>query len=168
MPESVCKRYSNHTCKIGKYRTIDGTCNRPNQWGSSLTLFRRVLPADYADGIESPRKARSGKELPSAREISLKIHAPSPSTNPSFTVMLAVFGQFLDHDITATALSQGINGSSIACCPPSKRHPECFPVRIDTGDPVHDLTGRNCMDFVRSAPAPQCKLGPREQLNQVI
>ncbi|EFN79179.1 peroxidase [Harpegnathos saltator] len=167
VPRSVCERYSGRTCRIGKYRTIDGTCNRPRQWGSSMTPFRRVLPADYADGIESPRRARSGKELPSAREVSLKVHGPSPSSNPSFTVMLAVFGQFLDHDITATALSQGVNGSSIACCPPSKRHPECFPVQIGTGDPVHDLTGRKCMDFVRSAPAPQCKLGPREQLNQV-
>lgn len=167
VPKNVCERYSNRTCKIDKYRTINGTCNRLNQWGSSLTPYRRVLPADYADGIESPRKARSGKELPSAREVSLKIHAPSPSSNPSFTVILAVFGQFLDHDITATALSQGINGSFITCCPPSK-HPECFPVRIDSGDPVHDLTGKNCMDFVRSAPAPRCKLGPREQLNQVI
>jgi hypothetical protein len=94
------------------------------------------------------------------------VHNPSASSNPAFTVMLAVFGQFLDHDITATALSQGVNGSFIACCPPSKGHPECFSVQVEAGDP--DLTGRMCMDFVRSAPAPQCKLGPREQLNQVI
>ncbi|XP_014485955.1 PREDICTED: chorion peroxidase [Dinoponera quadriceps] len=166
-PKGVCERYSGRSCRAGKYRSIDGTCNRPGQWGSSLMPFRRVLPADYADGFESPRRARSGGELPSAREVSLKVHGPSPSSNPSFTVMLAVFGQFLDHDITATALSQGVNGSSIACCPPSKRHPECFPVRIGAGDPAHDLNGRDCMDFVRSAPAPRCKLGPREQLNQV-
>lgn len=130
--------------------------------------FRRVLPPDYADGIELPRKASSGKVLPSAREISLKVHKPSASSNPSFTVMLAVFGQFLDHDVTATALSQGVNGSFIACCPLEEHHPECFPVRVGAGDPVYDLTGRTCMDFVRSAPAPRCKLGPREQLNQVI
>lgn len=134
-----------------------------------MTPFRRVLPPDYADGIDSPRKARSGKELPSAREVSLKIHKPSASSNPSFTVMLAVFGQFLDHDVTATALSQGINGSSIACCSVSKeQHPECFPIRVGIGDPVHDLNNRTCLDFVRSAPAPRCELGPREQLNQVI
>ncbi|XP_012222781.2 peroxidase [Linepithema humile] len=167
VPRSVCKRYFDRTCKIGKYRTIDGSCNRPRGWGSSVTPYRRVLPADYADGIESPRKAQSGRELPSAREVSLIVHKPSASSNPSFTVMLAVFGQFLDHDITATALSQGVNGSSIACCFPSKEHPECFPVRVGIGDPVYDQTGRTCMDFVRSAPAPRCKLGPREQLNQV-
>ncbi|XP_050449274.1 chorion peroxidase [Cataglyphis hispanica] len=168
VPKSICKQYFDHSCKIGKYRTVDGSCNRPRGWGSSMTPFRRVLTPDYADGINSPRKARSGKELPSAREVSLKIHKPSASSNPSFTVMLAVFGQFLDHDITATALSQGINGSSIACCSVSKeQHPECFPIRIGTGDPLHDLHNRTCMDFVRSAPAPRCELGPREQLNQV-
>ncbi|EZA62781.1 hypothetical protein DMN91_007082 [Ooceraea biroi] len=168
VPKGVCKQYIDHiTCNLDKYRTIDGSCNRPRGWGSSMMPFRRVSLPDYADGIESPRKARSGRELPSARKVSLTVHNPSASTDPSFTVMLAVFGQFLDHDITATALSQGVNGSSIACCPPSEEHPECFPVQVGVGDPVYDLTGRTCMDFVRSAPAPQCKLGPREQLNQV-
>ncbi|XP_047350126.1 uncharacterized protein LOC124949304 isoform X2 [Vespa velutina] len=166
-PKGVCREFLNVNCTIGKYRNYDGTCNRPKQWGSALMPFRRVLPPDYADRIDSPRRARSGNELPSAREVSLKVHKPSPSSNPSFTVMLAVFGQFLDHDITATAISQGVNGSSISCCPPSIGHPECFPVSVGSGDPVYDITGKTCMEFVRSAPAPQCKIGPREQLNQV-
>ncbi|CAL7938033.1 unnamed protein product [Xylocopa violacea] len=163
----VCKPLTTPDCPDGKYRTFDGTCNRPMQRGASMTPFRRALPPNYADGIEAPRKAISGAELPSAREVSLKVHKPSPSSNPHFTVMLAVYGQFLDHDITATALSQGINGTSISCCPPSVGHPECFPVPVSSGDPVFDVAGRTCMDFVRSAPAPQCKLGPRQQLNQV-
>ncbi|KAI4493627.1 hypothetical protein M0804_001803 [Polistes exclamans] len=166
-PKGVCKEFLNVNCTIGKYRSFDGTCNRPKQRGSALMPFKRLLSADYADGIDSPRRARSGNELPSAREVSLKVHKPSPSSNPSFTVMLAVFGQFLDHDITATAISQGVNGSSISCCPPSVGHPECFPVSVGSGDPVYDVTGKTCMEFVRSAPAPQCKIGPREQLNQV-
>ncbi|XP_043669613.1 uncharacterized protein LOC122629844 isoform X1 [Vespula pensylvanica] len=166
-PKGVCREFLNVNCTIGKYRNYDGSCNRPKQWGSALMPFRRILPADYADRIDSPRRARSGNELPSAREVSLKVHKPSPSSNPSFTVMLAVFGQFLDHDITATAISQGVNGSSISCCPPSIGHPECFPVPVGSGDPVYDITGKTCMEFVRSAPAPQCKIGPREQLNQV-
>lgn len=132
-----------------------------------MTPFIRHLPPNYGDGINSPRRAVSGADLPSAREVSLIVHKPSPSSNPSFTVMLAVYGQFLDHDITATALSQGLNGTSIPCCPPSDAHPECFPVPVSSGDPVFDVAGRTCMDFVRSAPAPQCKLGPRQQLNQV-
>ncbi|XP_029039457.2 uncharacterized protein LOC114874394 isoform X1 [Osmia bicornis bicornis] len=163
----VCKQLRIPNCNPSKYRTFDGTCNRPNQWGVSMTPFRRLLPPNYADGVDAPRRALSGAELPSAREVSLKVHKPSPSSNPDFTVMLAVYGQFLDHDITATAISQGINGTSISCCPPAVGHPECFPVPVASGDPVFDVTGRSCMDFVRSAPAPQCKLGPRQQLNQV-
>ena len=167
-PQGSCKEFTNITCRPRKFRTYDGTCNNPNQWGSAMSPYRRILPPAYADGISSPRKAVSGKSLPSAREVSLKVHPPSPSANPSFTVMLAVFGQFLDHDITATAASRGINGSSLSCCPPVNKHPECFPVEVGPGDPVYDVGGKSCMEFVRSAPAPQCKIGPRQQLNQVI
>ncbi|CAK9808026.1 Peroxidasin homolog [Anthophora quadrimaculata] len=168
-PMGICKQFTVPNCPSSKYRTFDGSCNRPMQLGSTMTPFKRLLPPNYADGIETPRRAISGAELPSAREVSLKVHKPSPSSNPHFTVMLAVYGQFLDHDITATAISQGINGSSISCCPPSSfiTHPECFPVAVSSGDPVFDVAKRTCMNFVRSAPAPQCKLGPRQQLNQV-
>lgn len=62
---------------------------------------------DYEDGIASPRGSHSVRPLPSAREISLTVHRPSYAIDPNFTVMLAVFGQFLDHDVTATALNQG-------------------------------------------------------------
>lgn len=166
-PDGKCKEFSSFLCTINKYRTFDGTCNHKRQWGSAFTPFRRSLPPEYGDGLNSPREGKSGRKLPSAREVSLRVHPPSPSSNPSFTVMLAVFGQFFDHDITATAISQGTNGSSLACCPPASGHPECFPVRIGPGDPVYDYTGSTCMEFIRSAPAPQCKIGPREQLNQV-
>lgn len=62
---------------------------------------------DYADGIWKPRISHTANLLPSARKISLSVHRPSYSIDPNFTVMLAVYGQFLDHDITATALNQG-------------------------------------------------------------
>ncbi|XP_048505444.1 peroxidase [Athalia rosae] len=166
-PGGTCKEFSNLICTRDKYRSLDGTCNHKKQWGSAFTPFRRSLPPEYADGLNLPRDGKMGSTLPSAREVSLLVHPPSPSSNPSFTVMLAVFGQFFDHDITATAISQGTNGSSLACCPPASRHPECFPVSVGPGDPVYDYTGNTCMEFVRSAPAPQCKLAPRQQLNQV-
>ncbi|XP_033219685.1 uncharacterized protein LOC117174570 [Belonocnema kinseyi] len=165
--EGSCKEFTKINCKPSKYRTYDGTCNNPNQWGSAMSPYRRILKPAYADGINSPRKSVSGEPLPSSREVSLKVHPPSPSANPSFTVMLAVFGQFLDHDMTATAVSQGVNGSSLSCCSPFSNHPECFPVEVGHGDPVYDVGGISCMEFVRSAPAPQCKIGPRQQLNQV-
>lgn len=81
-----------------------------------------------------------------------------------FTVMLAVWGQFLDHDITATAPSRLRNGGAISCC--SSHHQECFPVLVEDQDPFsrYNIT---CMEFVRSAPADTCCLGPRQQMNQV-
>ncbi|CAG9828281.1 unnamed protein product [Diabrotica balteata] len=72
-----------------------------------------------------------------------------------------------DHDITATALSQKANGSTISCCDYNVfTSPECFPVRLDEEDPFREYNV-SCIEFVRSAPAPTCCLGSREQLNQV-
>lgn len=51
--------------------------------------------------------ASDGGTLPSAREVSVAVHRPVYQDDTRFTVMLAVWGQFIDHDITATALSTG-------------------------------------------------------------
>lgn len=125
----------------------------------------------YVVGVSEPRKAADGNSLPSAREISVIVHRPSYKDDPKFTVMLAVWGQFMDHDVTATALNQGANGTSISCChawetPGLKPHPECFPVRLSPQDPFYHTYNITCMEFVRSAAAPTCGLGPRDQLNQ--
>lgn len=94
------------------------------------------------------------------------VHRPSYYTDPHFTVMLAVWGQFLDHDITATASNQGQDGEPIECCNAEPKHPECFPVPLGKGDQYFDDYNVTCMNFVRSAPAPTNRLGPREQYNQ--
>lgn len=129
--------------------------------------FRRVMPPAYVDGVSEPRGLAQG--LPSAREVSLGVHRPLYRNDPDFTVMLAVWGQFIDHDITNTALSQAADGSAISCCDleAADAHPECFPVRLAAGDPYYHKYNVTCMEFVRSAPAPTCSLGQREQLNQV-
>lgn len=155
-----------------KYRTSNGTCNNkdnPHTFGVAFRPFRRSINPDYADGISQPRCDKNGEPLPSARQVSLQIHRPSYQTDPHFTVMLAVWGQFLDHDITATAGSQGINGEPIECCLVNDNgnlHPECFPVPIDNEDPFFQQYNVTCMNFVRSAPAPTGHFGHREQLNQ--
>ncbi|XP_017300485.1 chorion peroxidase-like [Diaphorina citri] len=83
--------------------------------------------------------------------------------------MLAVWGQFMDHDVTATALTKGNNGSTITCCGVQKdqQHPACYPVELKSGDDYYHKYNMTCMEFIRSSPAPSCTLGPREQLNQV-
>lgn len=127
----------------------------------------RALQAEYEDGVSEPRASVNGKQLPSARKVSIEVHRPSYNSDPNFTVMLAVFGQFLDHDITATALNQGIDGVPIECCDiEGPKHPECFPVSLGPGDPYFDVYNMSCMNFVRSIPAPTGRFGPREQMNQ--
>ncbi|XP_059611568.1 peroxidase [Phlebotomus argentipes] len=151
------------------YRTANGSCNNKDNphFGESLTPFRRILNPDYADGVEEPRMSDDGTNLPSARRVSLEMHRPSFESDPKFTVMMAVWGQFLDHDITATALNQGQNGQPIDCCSQeAQQHPECFPVPIGKDDPYFDEYNVTCMGFVRSAPAPTGRFGPRQQLNQ--
>ncbi|XP_050422954.1 lactoperoxidase-like isoform X2 [Adelges cooleyi] len=92
-----------------RYRTVNGTCNNILEplKGSSLTTFRRAIPADYSDGVWKPRKSSDGLDLPSSKLVADRVHRPSYEEDQDFTVMLAVWGQFMDHDITATALSKG-------------------------------------------------------------
>ncbi|XP_016959897.1 chorion peroxidase isoform X2 [Drosophila biarmipes] len=132
-----------------------------------MVPYRRMVSPDYADGIAAPRVSHHGR-LPPARQVSLKIHRSSYETDSNFTVMLAVFGQFMDHDITATSLTTSQEGESIDCCVAATReqHPECFPVDILPDDPYYKQYNISCMNFVRSAPAPTGRFGPRMQLNQ--
>ncbi|KAI1288319.1 Peroxidasin -like protein [Halotydeus destructor] len=65
------------TCRNSKWRTYDGTCNNManKTWGSSLTIFRRLLPADYTDGLYVPKGwsaagKQDGRPLPSPRKVS--------------------------------------------------------------------------------------------------
>ncbi|XP_065209382.1 uncharacterized protein LOC135837881 [Planococcus citri] len=167
--ESDCIKFnSSIPCSFSKYRTVNGSCNNlqhPQTWGVAMTPFRRALPANYSDGTSDPRGGFE-TELPSARDISTMVHRPVHREDDNFSVMLAVWGQFIDHDITATALSRGKNGSTISCCGAKIKHPECFPVLLNETDVYYSKYSIKCMEFVRSAPALRCSFGPREQLNQ--
>ncbi|XP_060516076.1 lactoperoxidase isoform X2 [Cylas formicarius] len=166
-----CSPTPSESCNVyQKYRSYDGSCNNLRHsalFGVANTPFRRGLPADYADGISQPRASRSGTPLPSARVVSIEVHRPYYREDLKFSVMLAVWGQFLDHDITATAPSRKNNGDTISCCGnQAYSSPECFPVLVEPSDPLAKYN-ISCMEFVRSAPSPTCCLGPREQMNQV-
>nr|XP_045600702.1 peroxidase-like [Procambarus clarkii] len=161
-------------CTPSKYRSVDGTCNNLKNptWGASFTPFRRALPPEYGDGVSSFRVASDGRELPSARLISTTVHINKLAESQSYTVLATTWGQFVDHDITLTALSKGSGGQSIPCCSeqvlqlPSLLHPECAPISIPADDLFFSAFSQTCMEFTRSAPAPKCHFGPREQLNQ--
>lgn len=61
----------------------------------------------------------------------------------------------------------GQDGEPIDCCNSiDGNHPECFPVSLGPGDPNYEQYNITCMNFIRSAPAPSNRFGPRQQLNQ--
>lgn len=86
-----------------RYRTHDGTCNnaRKGRWGAAQMPFNRFQAPAYSDGIEEIRESVRGGALPSPRFISLLVHGSKESDSP-VTLMLAQWGQFIDHDLTAT------------------------------------------------------------------
>uniref|UniRef100_A0A903WPU3 Oxidase/peroxidase n=2 Tax=Anopheles darlingi TaxID=43151 RepID=A0A903WPU3_ANODA len=152
-----------------RYRTHDGTCNnaRRPRWGSAQMPFHRFLAPEYNDGVEGIRRSVTGASLPSARFVSLVVHGSRNEEAP-VTMMLALWGQLIDHDLTATAQPRPINGSTPRCCGEDSTHPSCLPIKVPHDDPWLSQLGVRCLEFLRSAPAQRrdCLLSWREQTNQ--
>lgn len=119
----------------GETASIDGTDNNlahPEQ-GATDTPLLRAAPADYADGAG----ALAGPARLSPREISNLVAAQD---EPVFSIvgatdMFWLWGQFLDHDIDLTLVTQ-----------------EAEPIPVPLGDPFFDpdQTGQETIDFTRS------------------
>eukprot|EP00057_Strongylocentrotus_purpuratus_P011648 XP_011666122.1 PREDICTED: peroxidasin [Strongylocentrotus purpuratus] len=99
--EESCLEASNK-----QYRRLDGACNNlknPN-WGKAKWPLRRLLKPVYADGYEAMRvhKRHPDATLPNAREVSVKVGtiAEVEGNDPTGSMLLAILGQFLDHDVT--------------------------------------------------------------------
>uniref|UniRef100_A0A182NCL8 Uncharacterized protein n=1 Tax=Anopheles dirus TaxID=7168 RepID=A0A182NCL8_9DIPT len=131
--------------------------------------FHRFLAPEYQDGVEDIRRSVTGATLPSARFVSLVVHGSRNEEAP-VTMMLALWGQLIDHDITATAQPRSINGSTPRCCSGGEEstHPSCLPIKVPQDDPWLSHLGVRCLEFLRSAPAQRrdCLLSWREQTNQ--
>lgn len=147
------------SCPPSRYRTLDGTCNNPDQprWGAASTPYLRLLPAWYADGVSTPRASLAGRPLPSAARVSQEIHAGHVKTHAHVSLLASVWGQYLAHDLSRPLVAEGVRGERLRCCGPVVTHPECFPV----------TDGDLCWEYARTAPATttDCALGVREQLN---
>lgn len=157
------------------FRTNDGSCNNLAHpyWGKSFTPLERYLTPEFGGaGTNLPRANGVFGVLPGAREISTIVHtasvAPDNLTRPlSYFVMQ--FGQFLDHDITKTAISKGYQDSNIQCCGnPLRRFRNCFPINVPVGDPFY-MGNVDCLNFVRSTATPNldCSFDYRQQLNEL-
>lgn len=135
-----CKQFDS------QYRTHSGRCNNGLHptWGAALEPYIRLLPPEYMDGVSLPRT-----DLPSAREVSLKVHSGGLDVkHPYLMALTALFGQFLVHDLAHTPKMELPDGAKLKCCNVDYEHfhPECFPIRADNAV--------GCMEYSRSAPHP--------------
>ncbi|XP_045496325.1 peroxidase-like isoform X1 [Colias croceus] len=177
-----CAQLERFTCRTNKmssrYRTFDGSCNNPvrSSWGQALTGYKRLLHPRYADGIEEPRRALSHKELPSARLVSNKLASNLDVPNEKKTIALAVWSQFVYHDMVHTPVRKTIHtDQTIRCCDttglgltPRYLHPSCMPISVPDEDPFFKNKYVTCMEYTRSVTTYRgdCTFGAAEQMNQ--
>ncbi|XP_078684312.1 uncharacterized protein LOC144917857 [Branchiostoma floridae x Branchiostoma belcheri] len=153
---------------VPEFRSANGRCNNLHNplWGSAEQPFKRMTLAEpiYDDVLMTPRTTgRDGTPLPSARLVSRTMQEDLRKSSHVNTHMVMQFGQFLDHDITLTPNFQE-EGLHCTCDSDDER---CFNIDIPFDDP--DFPGRRCLPFARSLPSPNegCRLGQRQQLNQL-
>ncbi|KAM8887395.1 eosinophil peroxidase-like isoform 1-T4 [Spinachia spinachia] len=146
-----------------KFRTAGSTCNnRENtRWGASNTPFARWLPAEYQDGISlpigfDPERRVNRNLLPLVRAVSnniLKTANADVKSDPLYTYLVTIFGQWTDHDLTLTPHSPVIRSfnNGIDCDKSCDNTEPCFPIQFPKDDPRN--TPEKCIPFFRSATA---------------
>ncbi|UYV81041.1 hypothetical protein LAZ67_19002604 [Cordylochernes scorpioides] len=160
-------------CEMSRYRTLTGMCNNLEHpsWGSARSVFARYLPPDYSDGINEPRNARDGSDLPNPRVVSFMTHHDMSVRDQRHNILLVFWGQMIDHDMTLAAGTLDTERNDIECCKyaPADQHPNCMNIPVPSDDPFYKFYNRRCLDFARIWPGPKegCPLGPRSQINTV-
>ena len=158
-----CKREENEIrCNPNsRYRSFSGRCNnlKNPKFGKHTTTLKRLLPNEYADGISRPRaKSVLSGPLPNVRTVSQVVHSQrkKPKIDKRHSLMLMQWGQYLDHDITLTPMTRGINNTILDCerCDSNRLHRSCFPILVPTGDdffPIREERSarRKCIPFTR-------------------
>lgn len=149
------------TCdENAKYRSISGRCNniKKNLWGSSYHCHRRLLPPDYANGINSFRVDIFGNNLPSARFLSNNLFPDVDVDDKKLASIHMQWGQLIAHDILRTMQTYG---SSIRCCSPNNNdiHPECIAITFEPDSITREFDGQTCIHFVRTYSCNTCHLG---------
>ncbi|VEN48807.1 unnamed protein product [Callosobruchus maculatus] len=160
------------------FRSADGMCNNGKNgvWGEAFTAYARLLPADYLDGVRMPHRAVSKQPLPNPRLVSLTLVKNTQIPDNDLTLAVMQWGQFLEHDLSRTAVSLMIHSdNTIRCCSsdgynlsPRYIHPFCSPIEVPQSDEYYHKHNIGCINYVRSVPAvrPDCSFGYAEQLNQ--
>ncbi|XP_065315597.1 chorion peroxidase-like [Gordionus sp. m RMFG-2023] len=159
------------------YREIDGYCNNLKYPFRGMANYpaQRFIPADYGDGLSSPRLNRVGGELPNPRMIS-EVLPKTPRENFFITNMVMTFGQLLDHEFALASSPTGFKYGKLKCCKRSDeditdndKNPLCFALKINASDNFYEKFNLKCMEVVRSFPviSRDCHLGSREQNNEI-
>jgi hypothetical protein len=131
-------------------RTLDGSGNNVQhpEWGSANTLYLRVAPTNYADGISTMAPG------PSIRYVSNRVFndvGQNIFSKNGVTQWGWVWGQFLDHDF-------GLR---------DERPAESAPIGFDRTDPLEGFTNDlGAIGFARTPAAPGTGINtPRQQVN---
>ncbi|XP_040897760.1 eosinophil peroxidase-like [Toxotes jaculatrix] len=151
------------TPNLDRFRTASSTCNnrKNTRWGSANTPLTRWLPAEYQDKISLPKGWNPERKvnrhfLPLVREVSnhiLRTANADVESDPLYTHLVTIFGQWTDHDLTFTPHSPVIRSFSngIDCDKSCERTEPCFPIEIPKQDPRFGKNSEECIPFFRSA-----------------
>ena len=166
-----------------EFRTASGSCNNLQNplLGAAQTPFRRLIDAQYEDGVNqlvgTMQSMESGsgvvygpfsRPYPSVRYVSDVIVKDIMEDEDIISDLLVLWGQFIDHDLDATPMFKG--------CPSGCEFntDRCVPVPVNQNDSFHeDGVEQQCHPFPRSIPA--CddspagigNLKPRQQINTI-
>ena len=106
-----CQNRKSRDCSSRyRYRTLDGSCNNIKNpfWGASHQPFRRLLPAEYEDGLSLPKPAFPKGIIPPARQVSICMQNATNKWDDTRLSMLFVnFAHFLDHDLSFIPTTKG-------------------------------------------------------------
>lgn len=163
-----------------KYRSIDGRGNNLNQpeFGASDTPFARFAPKKFQDGVDTVKKAVSGRPLPNPRDLVQNVLKKGIRAQPpalaygTFALMTVLF---ITHDVHyQTPIQPSNQQQEIQCCtadrskalPATQLNPSCFPIEIPSNDTFyHGNVG--CINLVRSQRAEYTdKVQPGEVMNR--
>ncbi|KAL0271440.1 UNVERIFIED_CONTAM: hypothetical protein PYX00_008536 [Menopon gallinae] len=147
-------------CKFLKYRTFDGTCNnlKNPSLGAANTVFTRLVPPKYSDGIYKPPLSWSGKPLPNARLISVAVFPDVNLQDPQLTLAAMQWGQIMTHDMALATGTTFSDQLSAPCCSQDGRTVTtegltaryCFPILVPEEDPLYKKYQQGCLNFART------------------
>ena len=178
----ITRAYNCSAPSVNMYRTADGSCNNIDQplQGASNTAFRRMLPAQYEDGIYIPvgyNQAVNGNPFsgpwPSARRISRLIARDLPLDSSAINMIFTLFGQFLALDFTR--FGEFETQECAQSCDLVANLPFCNPIPVEPFDPVYGKRGPNqgrCLFITRAVgecmqPFNSTFSQGRQQINQI-